>query len=299
MKRLLIVISLFFVAFQAMAQHQEARSNPKDYIGKHFRVDTIAESSRKYGYHYFVLDYTKSALDNGYYFVEQKDGTSSDYETLVNKIFVCIDAAKVPDGADYYLKLKNDQLGTTYYLYSSILFEVYCIEDEENLKREVQRTDSIALSYKNNPCLLIEDEKDNISRTRDIKTPSFIDEQPGFGYKDPVFFGISYDKRIEKGITSYYADLTTSTTVPSLTEKGVIILLKNGQRILKPSAEVRYNTNRNSSGYSVSSYIQLLPADLALLKASPAVEFKLYTDYGKVENPDIVYKLFLCWLSKK
>ncbi|GAB3936954.1 hypothetical protein [Mucilaginibacter myungsuensis] len=121
MKKIYLTIQFLIFTVFAFGQFGKIKENPKAYIGKMFRIDTVRAQLRKYGYDRFAWDVTKHTLDGGNVpFATTEHPTSSAYSALVNKVFTCIDAGedKYLGGYSYkYLKLQAPNLGIIYYRY--------------------------------------------------------------------------------------------------------------------------------------------------------------------------------------
>ena len=148
---------------------------------------------------------------------------------------------------------------------------------------------------KGNICNSITLDQDKFTGEKTYYTPTYGIFEITTG---PPATALSYSKTISKGKATYYILLQTESSIAASTNYGVIILLKNGKKINKPSAKVSTDVDSHAR-YIRSSFIRLTDIDIALLKTSPVTDFKLYVDDASVEHPEQYMQLFNCLISKK
>ena len=291
MKKLILITTLFVISSKSLLA-QSLEEDRKLYLNQIVIVQPNDEQLQKYGYDGFIKDIKKNKRDfKNIVFCEI---VSSSYDSLVNRSFV-VEEVNDYDKEQRYLKLSNKEIGTIYKIYTARFGPLDLKTKkslDERLKR-LQESEAIVAAEKAslvaNPCPLIEDEYDEIDKTKDFKTPSSFND---------VLFRAVFIKSVKKGIGTYYLSLKTIGNIPLANEKGLTIVLVNGKMIRKPAAVVE--TDVNSDGdYVRSSFINLTPVDIALLKTSPIKKFRLYIDDEEVEQGDVLHKLFLCLLTKK
>ncbi|OIN56526.1 hypothetical protein [Arsenicibacter rosenii] len=142
-----------------------------------------------------------------------------------------------------------------------------------------------------NPCERIEVERDKFENKSVFRMPGLRRAR--------------ITKYIEKGVSSYYLVLTTTGSVATVSNKGAIILLSNGKKILKPAAEIDTDVNEYKSAgpgdFEYSAFIRLTPVDIEQLKKNQITAFKLYIFPQDVsDNEGSWIKVYLnCLLTMK
>lgn len=152
MKKTYIIICLVLISGIAYAQKDfkyfaSAHEDPKYYVGKTFRIDTLPKSLVQYGYLDLFNDYNKSTYDHSNVAYFNKETYNSDYKTLVGQTFKCTDVVKSSPYVGYdFLKLENKKLGTVYYQFrpgSYIAEYLICLEEmaEQLRKKQAEKAD--------------------------------------------------------------------------------------------------------------------------------------------------------------
>lgn len=310
MKINLLIATLIISCLNVFGQAKPKYGTPEYYIGKHFTLDTSAyaiSNFQSFGVHDFVKNIDK---DSRYYtdiqnfslsgkaantrFPKSSGSEVSSYDSLKNVVFICEKAATTEHVN--YLLLNSAKTGPVYYVFERSSFfiipgnvELKCVEDLTQKKAAADADNKEFEAIKNDPCAGITYEYNKIDRAKEFTTP--LD---GGGRS----FNCSFSKRIENGVSSYTLFLSTRSDPPRATEKGVMILLKNGKRISKPDAKVTSKVD-DGSGYLRTSIITLTAADIAVLKTSQIDTYKLYIDDETPDDGEALYKMFLCLLTKK
>jgi len=278
MKNLYLTIFLLIMCLKSYSQ-----SVAFNYTGKHFTVDTSLKHQaflKEYGVANLRWDYEKSEFDKNNKPFLTNNKTRTLYDSLANKIFLCEQVITYPRN---FLKLSHATLGT---FYAELEFvngkyspsDLICIEEK-------MREDSL----KKDPCPLVEYKYDDFTGERNYSTPYS---------KDNKSLNIRFYKNVKNnGTAVYFMALNTIITRAWATERGVILLLKNGKKIEKPSAEVTTRVDSHAN-FETSSIITLSAQDIALLKTSPIKKFKLYVAESEADEPEMMQKLLICLLSK-
>ena len=114
-------------------------------------------------------------------------------------------------------------------------------------------------------------------------------------------FKLFYDKYVgPKSVwTTYYQlelKIAVLTNLPTV--RGIVIFLKNGQKLSKPQENV-YTESRAEDGFMRIALIKLTDNDLAMLKQSPITSFKLYDANVHVDKPELYWELLNCLVTKE
>ena len=114
-----------------------------------------------------------------------------------------------------------------------------------------------------------------------IKIKKKVDE-----YEDITTFdytglrSISLTATVRNGLLTYYLSLNTTGSTLLIGEKGVFIILDDGQKIIKTSEEIDCEFEPEhyygSGDYEYSAFIRLNSQELDLLKNHSVKKFKLY-----------------------
>lgn len=92
--------------------------------------------------------------------------------------------------------------------------------------------------------------------------------------------------------------LTTTSLRPIEYAKGIIILLQNGRKLIKPNVLIKTTVNSDAE-FELNASFFLEASDRALLKTAPIKGFELHDAQRDVVRPDEIYKMFICLLDKK
>lgn len=107
---------------------------------------------------------------------------------------------------------------------------------------------------------------------------------------------ISFIKIIRKGLPIYYLRIWIKED-DIYTGKGVTLILEDGKKISKPMAEVDYELSGDS--FYATTFIQLTPQDIALLKQSGIQKYRLYIVDGYTSYSRQTKDLFNCLIKSK
>jgi hypothetical protein len=315
----LILLALLAGTCYLSSFSQTTYDNYKDQIiyVKKSSVNIEPYASRVSGF--FKTPTETEDTSNIVYPIIEENGEShwSKRDSLLNKKFICIGV--IDKKTQVFLKLQNEKTGIIYFT-SSYMPDNIATEDE--LKKDKINADKlvkeqiarIAESNKNmseylaqlkNPCLQIDENYDDFSRTKNYETGYFKPENPNNSetlnptHEPP--YDIMYHKEKSKNGISYFISLTANSITALARERGVIIILKNKKRINKPNAIVETEVNEHGDDYDRfirKSYIKLNDQDIQLLKQSPIDEFELYDEQVKELDYNNLYAMFLCLLNK-
>jgi hypothetical protein len=138
-------------------------------------------------------------------------------------------------------------------------------------------------------------ENDNIDCSSLKKT---IDEFTDvITYKAKISNEVDFLKIIKDGVSNYYLSIWIKE--PGIyTGKGVNLILKNGEKLNKPDAEVGYSYA--GGNFYTTTFIKLNKDDIALLKQSGIEKYKVYISTGKIsDSTDFPKNLFNCLIKAK
>jgi hypothetical protein len=154
----------------------------------------------------------------------------------------------------------------------------------------------IASAQKAATCEQIDYEFDKFTNKKTFLTPYEADT------KSPTMTTSQMD--FIKVITSkvpqpvYFLDLRTVTESTLKDIKGVILLLKNGNKINKPNATIKVQLYGEFKSVR-SAFLTLTSSDLEQLKLSPITGFRLYDSDQAVSDPQAYLIWLNCLLTKK
>lgn len=106
-------------------------------------------------------------------------------------------------------------------------------------------------------------------------------------YYSPSKYYVSFSKHLTGKDTFYFVRLQTLGATLNLAEKGVIILLKNGERLEFPDEDVEYSEIVDYGGsyyYRYKSFVSLSKSDVEKLCSSEIEAFQLYIYDGEVKG---------------
>lgn len=237
---------------------------------------------QEYGYRDFYLKATTSMESKGILMPKKELGkyaSASEYKALVYRRFICEGAFK--DSTDqsypqqyYWLKLKNDTLGISYYRYDA--------KYEHNFPFEV---DSILTVSQERLCSEIKINKDKFEGHDKFYTPT----------EHPInIVKVKYDSTYR-----YYINLSHITSTPTFT-KGIIILFNDGTKLNYPEAKVETSVRGTGSGYySISSFIQIKEVDIPTFREKEMTDARIYVTEMKIKD-GWRYRMYMnCLYEKK
>lgn len=115
----------------------------------------------------------------------------------------------------------------------------------------------------------------------------------------PLLEPVSFTKVLIKGYDLYYIRLSTPAATLNF-DKGVIILLENGERIERLSQEVDMKYDKNTNNYEANAFMYLKQEEVDKLTASPIKAFRLYIyDQEKLEKAKNYQDYLKCLIDKK
>jgi hypothetical protein len=194
---------------------------------------------------------------------KSKDGIFSPKDSLYGKTFLVLDTRKLKEDKEYLFTLLGEKNDTLYYNYSSL--------------SEVLMEFSVTDDSPADPC-------DDIVIEKDKFTGKVTKESP---YGHAI--------RFVKDNTGVYLVVRGDAYTYSTNARGVIILLKNGNKISKPAQKVSVSYSSGRS-YDCTAYITLTEDDKAKLRNSPITDVRMDVYDIEVENGE-VYQAYLKCLS--
>jgi len=277
MKKPLITVTLLFL-FNFYCFSQDSFSK---YIGQLVIVKKDATSKEVSGFHKTLDEYGSNNIPYKYEYDSVRD-------SLTNKKFKCVSITeKEYPYKGYYAELNNDATGTIYYYFEGDILGSEILPLDYLLNKA---------EYKKDVCSRIEVSEDDMEDKKSFSTP-FTSTSV-----DDAYFIKEITK---KGVTTYYLSLSAESSSALATEKGVIILLKNGKKLLKPSATVetdvnKYKHNPYDGDFIRKAFIHLTSTDIQLLATSAIKKFRLYDEDGiPPGDSDNLLMMFQCLLTKK
>lgn len=225
-------------------------------LNKDIKVQEKDEVLQKYGYdHFYVSDDLKKKY-------ACCDSYNSKYSELVGKVFkvLATEPYKNIIGTDKYkLKIENSETG--------ILFFDYDPRYEHSFPFEVIGGLNLPEDFY---CKKIETTTDKF----DGKITSRSD------YSE----GISFIKINKNGISQIYMSINEIGSTLNVGKNGLILLLKNGNKIERPNADIDAKVNKGGNGYIYSSFIELTQEEIDLIINNPITDNRLYIYDGEIKN---------------
>lgn len=267
MKKLLSFLVLFMSLF-ASSQDKNRGYDEKYFVGENLNLlkgkelilIPIPDYLQKFGYDYLYSDESlkkKFKSPNGY------SNTPSD---LANSKFLLEDYKKVNEIlGDYVLKLRYVDGSHLYFLYNSKI-----------ASRFPFKTELPIVFPEDFYCSRIDVRKDKFSN----KTIKY----------SPLLEPVSFAKD-----NGYFMTLTTTGNIPVVNGSGVIILLENGQKIIK---KTKVDVEATSKGYSYSVFIPLTKTDISTLTKFNIDDFKLDVFENQLKLNGENYKQYLKCIIK-
>jgi len=209
----------------------------------------------KYGYYDF---YVNSKLKKIY---ACSEGYYSKYSELVGKVFKVLSAEPYKNsiGTDKYkLKIENPEIGTIYFDYDP--------NYEHQFPFEVIGGLNLPEGYY---CKGIKTTIDKFDGEKTIRSD----------YSE----GISFTKFISKGTFRTYISVRGFGSTISIGKKGLILLLKNGKKIVRADAEIEISVGTGDS-YNYSAFTELTNEEIDLIINNPITDKRLYIYDGQIKN---------------
>jgi hypothetical protein len=247
-------------------------NTPELLIGKELKVLEVADILQQYGYKGFYKDINLKKI------YDKNSSFASKYESLVNKVFKvngCEPYTNLIGKKRFKLELSNPDIGTLYFDYNP--------KFEEEFQFEVIGGLQYPEGYL---CKDIEESKDKFTG----KTY----------YNSPMLDKVYFSKVVENNNSTIYLHLTCLGKTLLVNKQGVVVLLKDGNKLDFPTALVDVkvdNTYANLNNYSYSAFIELNKEDIDKLIKSEITDYRLYLYDDSVKN-GLKYCEYLKCLSK-
>ena len=246
MKKLLLLI--LFPFFSSYGQNITTSYLGKDIEG--YYGSTLKVSLKQKYYEGFLIKGFSNYTSDKFIYMPKKDGYSTKTSNQIfDKTFECIDVIK----KDYniYLKLLSDS-DTIFFKYSDIevLYQGSYSFPFQIIKKGTGFPDSY---YCND----------------------FVVNNSKFDNKKSIFSSgdiLSLSKFIEDR-TRYYLSLSFVRTSISINEKGVMVLLANGEKIVWEGIEI--DTEATPDGIRYKGFVELDPSQMELISKYKITDFKL------------------------
>ena len=283
MKKFLIVFSLLYFQHGYGQVKDFAGLYAELYINHVLTVKPIDIALQEYGYQGF---YTRAKVGfnvKDVFNPIHKIGlgsfaNGSMYKSLVYRRFSCEGVFKDSVNSTYlheyyWLRLKNDTLGITYYHYDTKYAHSFPFE-----------VDSILQIPQEKLCGEIGHYKDKFEGHDKYTTPLEYDIS---------FMKVKYD-------TTYRYYLSVSYPISSPTfAKGVIVLLNDGSKLNYPEAKVETDTRGKDAQYYIKSFIQLSDEDLLKLKEKEITDVKIYATEIRITDGWRYRRYLKCLFDRK
>lgn len=273
MKKTLLLLLTITLQFSIVNSQDFPGTDAEILFGAEIKVKELKPDLQKYGYRDFYKDkelkkiYSKTS---GHY--------SSKYESLVNKTFVVIAVDTIDVNsirADYRLTLKNEEIGIIYYKYEGIYGHFYPFE----VAGELNYPQGFL-------CDKIEVEKDKFTNRVTYRTPlENLDE------------AIIISRVREKDAVRTYMMIRVLALTVNVNEKGVILLLSNGDKIEKPETNVRLNVY-DADRYVYSAFVPLNNDDIEKLIQNEITDVRLFIHDREIKNGKRYQEYLKCIVEK-
>lgn len=252
----LTILNIVFISVLSplTAQIKFTGTDVELYVGQTLTVKAKPQNLQKYGLKGFIktADTNRYSFDNCNTIVYCDGNFSSVYDSLINLKFICTKV--LPTEGDYMkekflLQLYNEKTDTIYYRYESKYEHAFQLEVKGGI-----------IPPEGYYCkdIYVEDDKFEGKRI----------------FRSPILEPVSFEKYIEKEKTAYYLSLSTIGATPSHGQ-GVIILLENGEKIIKSTLETDVSVNSDAK-FEHTAFIPLTQSDITKLKTHRITDFKLY-----------------------
>ena len=246
-------------------------------LGKNVKPKSIEESLQKYSYKNFYVKFDTISKKLEKYKKNHRllpvSETVSDYDKLVGKEFKVVNIFEQKsllssdNGRYSILVLENDELGKVFYNYDS--------KYDFNFELEVIGGLDLPEGFY---CKDIEVSKDKFDGKITHNTP----------YSE----GISFIKVIDKNVEHIYISVREPGSTPNVGKKGLILLLKNDQRIDRPEAKI--DVDVSGKNYVYSTFIELNDNEVDLIIENPITDNRLYIYDGAIKNGEKLSEYLKC-----
>jgi len=263
MIRQIVLIVLALTPLMSVAQSIPLKSLDL-IVGKEIIVKEKPEASQKFGFDGFYLD---SSFVQIYACCENY---SSRYNELVGKVFKVISYREYKFNyakSKAKLVIENSDIGRLYFDYDP--------EGEDSFPFEVVGGLIFPEGF--------------FCADFDIVTDKFTSEVT---YRSPVKDQISFIKVINGDRENIYMRVKVYGRTLSIAKQGVVLLLKNGDKIVKSDEDIEVEVN--GSGYTYSSFFGLTKQDLVILKNNSITDVRLYVYDSSVTNGDLLREYARC-----
>lgn len=265
MKRLLL-LTVILISSITYGQNFPAESVDL-LLDKMVKPKVLEKSMQNYAYKNFYSKFdTISKKLNKYkknHRAFPKSTFQSDYNKLVGKEFKVIKiynqetTLSSGEGRYYVLELESAELGTVFYNYDS----------KYDFEFELEAVGGLELP-EGFYCKDIETTTDKFSG----ETTASSD------YSE----GIKFLKIIKNGSSKIYMAINESGSTLNVGEKGLILLLENGNKIERPNAKIDVDTG-SGRNYVYSAFIELTKKEIDLITKNPITDDRLYIYDGEVK----------------
>jgi hypothetical protein len=265
MKKIILFLALIFISGISFGQNF-----PGDLvellINKEIKVVERTENLQKYGYDNFYLnDKMEKKFDCC-------ESYNSKYNSLVGKIFKVLSAEQFTNSIGavlYKLKIENSETGILFYKYDPKYEWEFVFEVIGGLNLPVD--------------FYCKDIKTTTDKFNGSTTSSS-------DYSD----GISFIKVTKDNSSTIYMSVREGGITINVGEKGLILLLENGKRIVRPEAEIDVKVNTVTSGYIYSAFISLTEEEIQLIIENPLTNNRLYIYDGVIESGEKLSEYLRC-----
>jgi hypothetical protein len=276
MKNRITLFIIFCITHCTFYSQNYAKERVSDYIGKELKV---REKSDKYGYSSFFIkidDKTNlNTLDKEHTLFYDRNALGSTYEKLIDKVFICDSVFLISKEikTNYFLRLKNKEIGTVYYAYRN------------DLKNSTAENKGMAYFFPFTVigglpvCNQISQKVDKFDGVITLNSP----------YEEPI----SFTKKIKGTDTTIYCSISISRN-EIYTGKGLIILLNDGNKIERPEEKVDYKLNSSSNGFEHSVFFRLSKEEILKLKTSEITDVKMYVLDFTIANGNTIKEYLNC-----
>jgi hypothetical protein len=275
MKKLLL-LSIILISSITFGQNFPAES-VNLLLNKAVMPKALEESMQRYAYKNFYSKFdTESKKLEKYkkgHRAFPSGSSQSDYNKLVGQEFIVVKiydqkpTLSSDEGRYSVLELENPELGTVFYYYDS--------KHEFNFELEVVGGLDLPEGFY---CKDIE-----------IKTDKFSGEtNASSNYSE----GIKFIKSTKDDVSKIYLAINEPGLTLNVGEKGLILLLENGNKIERPNAKIDVKTG--GSKYVYSAFIELTKEEIDLIINNPITDDRLYIYDGEVKNGTILSEYLKC-----
>lgn len=272
--KLVVFLAICLFPFVLSAQIKFAGKDVSLYVGQILTPKVKPNLPKDQGYRGFTKKANTSSFhDNCPEIVYCHKYYYSNYDSLVNLSFLCTKVIPMeinPLKQHYLLQLYNAKTDTIYYRYNASSEYTFDLE----VKGGITPKDGFY-------CKDIQLENDKFTSERI--------------YRTPLLEPIAFEKRINKTLVQYYLILSTVGSTASKGQ-GVIILLENGEKLIKSIVQTTVRVNSNAK-FVHSASILLTSTDISKLQKFKITDFRVYI-YDETDIEGIKYRDYIKCLSK-